>query len=305
MKNKKNSRIKFATHRYVCFVRAAHFTPNQLKEIEMIDLNVLIDEPADTYHSRAKEFLSSHQLIDFMRCPYLYAKKRSGLIPQTDSPAYFLGRAAHTRILEGIEVYEKEYAVGGPVNPNTGKPFGSTTKKFLEWQEAQAKPVIPFDKAELVESMNAGVRQNLVACEILSQGKAEGVVRVGCDIVSEKFEAEKTSSATTSGLLNETKIKGPERGYLDFACQIRIDWLNPMLGIVDLKTCDDLTWFESDARKFHYVHQLAFYQNVLEAAINERNNVERCTEPTSIRPNAEFPVYIIAVEKKEPFRCGV
>ena len=236
----------------------------------MIDLNVLINDPADTYHSRAKQYLSSHQLIDFMRCPYLYAKKRSGLIPQTDSPAYFLGRAAHTRILEGTCVYEKEYAVGGPINPNTGKPFGSTTKKFLEWQEAQQKPVIPFDKAGLVESMNAGVRQNPVACEILSQGKVEGVVR--------------------------TK-------YLDFACQIHIDWLHPELGIVDLKTCDDLTWFESDARKFHYVHQLAFYQNILEAAINERNNVERRTEPTSIRPTAE--VYIIAVEKKEPFRCGV
>ncbi len=221
----------------------------------MIDLNVLINEPADTYHSRAKDNLSSHQLIDFIRCPYLYAKKRAGLIPQTDSPAYFLGRAAHTRILEGLDVYEKEYAVGVPVNPTTGKPFGSTTKKFLEWQEAQQKPVIPFEKAELVESMNAGVRQNPVACEILSQGKAEGVVR--------------------------TK-------YIDFPCQIRIDWLHPELGIVDLKTCDDLTWFESDARKFHYVHQLAFYQNVLDQVIDQL-----------------VPVYIIAVEKKEPFRCGV
>ena len=221
----------------------------------MIDLDVLINEPADVYHDKAKQYLSSHQLIDFMRCPYLYAKKRAGLIADMDSPAYFLGRATHTRILEGTDVYEKEYAVGGPINPTTGKPFGSTTKKFLEWQEAQQKPVIPLEKAALVESMNAGVRMNPNACELLSQGKAEGVVR-----------------AT----------------YHDFPCQIRIDWLNPQFGIVDLKTCDDLTWFESDARKFHYVHQLAFYQNVL----------DQVTEQL-------VPVYIIAVEKKEPFRCGV
>ncbi len=221
----------------------------------MIDLNILLDEPADTYHSKATEFLSSHQLIDFMRCPYLYAKKRAGLIADADTPAYFLGRATHTRILEGTCVYEKEYAVGGPVNPSTGKPYGSTTKKFLEWQEAQQKPVIPFEKAELISCMNSGVRQNPNACELLMQGKAEGVVRAK---------------------------------YHDFPCQIRIDWLNPEHGIVDLKTCDDLTWFESDARRFHYVHQLAFYQNVLDQVLDQL-----------------VPVYLIAVEKKEPFRCGV
>ena len=238
----------------------------------MIDLNILIEEPAEVYHEKAKQYLSSHQLTTFMRCPYLYAKKRAGLIRDEDSPAYFLGRATHTRILEGTNVYEKEYAVGGPINPATGKPFGSTTKKFLEWQEVQQKPVIPFEKADLIEAMNAGVRMSPIACELLAQGKAEGVVR--------------------------TK-------YRDFECQIRIDWTNPELGIVDLKTCDDLTWFETDARRFNYVHQLAFYQNVLEAAINERSNAERITETTSIRPNAELPVYIIAVEKKEPYRCGV
>ncbi len=220
----------------------------------MIDLNILTAEPADVYHGKAAQFLSSHQLITFIRCPYLYAKKRAGLIQDVDSPAYFLGRAAHTRILEGNRVYEREYAVGA-INPSTGKPYGSTTKKFLEWQEVQQKPVIPFEKADLIEAMNAGVRMNPVACELLAQGKAEGVVR------------------TT---------------YRDFPSQIRIDWLNPELGIVDLKTCDDLTWFETDARRFNYVHQLAFYQAVLEVAMG-----------------TQVPVYIMGVEKKEPFRCGV
>ena len=221
----------------------------------MIDLNILIEEPTEVYHEKAKQYLSSHQLTTFMRCPYLYAKKRAGLIENVDSPAYFLGRATHTRILEGNKVYESQYAVGGPINPATGKPYGSTTKKFLEWQEVQRKPVIPFEKADMIEAMNGGVRMSPIACELLAQGKAEGVVR--------------------------TK-------YRNFQCQIRIDWTNPALGIVDLKTCDDLTWFESDARRFNYVHQLAFYQAVLEQAIGE-----------------SVPVFIMAVEKKEPFRCGV
>jgi hypothetical protein len=82
--------------------------------------------------------------------------------------------------------------------------------------------------------------------------------------------------------------------------------VNPELGIVDLKTCDDLTWFESDARRFHYHHQLAFYQSVFEAAITKPTNGRRVTErEANGDATACCPVYIIAVEKKEPYRCGV
>lgn len=226
-----------------------------------MNTDILSQEPASIYHAKAKSFLSSHQLIDFMRSPLLYWKKRSGLISEIESAAYFVGRAAHTRILEGRDVYEREYAIGGPINPATGKPFGATTKKFLEWQEEQKKPVIPFDKAELIENMHSGVRQNPYASELLAHGTAEGVVRTN---------------------------------YCNTPCQIRIDWFNPDHGIVDLKTCDDLTWFENDARKFDYAKQMAFYQSVLDTA-------------HGISPSADnqTPVYIVAVEKKEPFRCGV
>ncbi len=67
-----------------------------------------------------------------------------------------------------------------------------------------------------------------------------------------------------------------------------MDWFEPHHGIVDLKTCDDLTWFEADARRFGYAHQLAFYRAVLAQVIG-----------------VHMPVHLIAVEKKEPFRCGV
>ena len=82
-----------------------------------IDLSILEVEPAEEYHAKAREYLSSHQLMDFAKCPWLHRKKSLGLIEDTESPAYRLGRAAHVRILEGKEVYRDTYALGGPINP--------------------------------------------------------------------------------------------------------------------------------------------------------------------------------------------
>ena len=220
-----------------------------------IDTSIFIEEPAEIYHAKAKDNLSSHQLIDFIRCPYHYMKKRNGLIQESESQVFLLGRAAHSLVLEGRDKYESEFAIGGPINPTTGRPFGNTTKKFLEWQELQQKPVLTFEQSETVEAMNAAVRMNQYAAELLKTGCAEGVVRTN---------------------------------YCGLPSQIRLDWFNPDYGIIDLKTCDDLTWFESDARRFRYQNQMAFYQCVLDAAIGQL-----------------VPVYVIAVEKKEPFRCGV
>ncbi len=220
-----------------------------------IDLNILDVEPAEEYHVKASEYLSSHQLIDFMKSPWLHFKKRSGLIPDVDSPAYLVGRAAHTRVLEGRVVYEASFAMGGPVNPKTGRPFGAKTKAFAEWAQAQGKPVLSDEQADLIENLASGVSMNSQAVDLLLYGRSEGVVRAE---------------------------------YCGVPCQIRIDWTHPHRGIVDLKTCDMLDWFESDARRYRYISQLAFYQAVLGQVIDEF-----------------VPVHIIAIEKREPFRCGV
>ena len=39
-----------------------------------------------------------------------------------------------------------------------------------------------------------------------------------------------------------------------------------MQAIFELKTADDLTWFEADSRRYGYAHQLAFYRSILAAA---------------------------------------
>jgi len=221
----------------------------------IIDLNVLDVEPAAEYHAKAGEYLSSHQLLDFMKCPWLYRKKQLGLMMNADTPAMLLGRAAHVRILEGRNVYESQFAFGGPVNPKTNKPFGSKTKAFAEWAEAQGKPVLSHDNVELIEQMASGVAMNDEAIDLLLYGRSEGVIR------------------TT---------------YCRRPCQARLDWVHPHRGIVDLKTTADLTWFENDAKRRRYQNQMAFYQAVLAQVIGEY-----------------VPVYLIAVEKTEPFRCGV
>ncbi len=218
-------------------------------------LRFLIREPADVYHAQAADYLSSHQLADFRKSPLLYHRKRIGLIPDQDRPAYLVGRAAHTLILEGRESFNAEYAVGGPLNEKTGKVFGPNTKAFAEWAEAQGKPVLTREQFDLLLRMHLGVARSELAQPLLAAGTAEGVVRAK---------------------------------YCDRDCQIRMDWLNPERGIVDLKTCDDLTWFEADARRYGYVHQMAFYRSVLARAVDR-----------------DVPVHFVAIEKKEPFRCGV
>ena len=190
----------------------------------------LIREPADVYHAKSKEYLSSHQLNDFRKCPLLYHRKKQGQIADEDRPAYLVGRAAHTLILEGLDRFEAEYVVGGPLNPKTGEPYGTGTKAWTEWAESQRRSVLTETQFETVARMNKAVRTHAVAMGLLADGEPEGVVRAD---------------------------------YCGMPCQIRMDWFDPHQGIVDLKTCDDLTWFEADARRFGYVHQLAFYQAVL------------------------------------------
>lgn len=221
-------------------------------------IDLLIRESAETYHNKASEYLSSHQLGDFRKCPLLYHRKKTGLIQDEDRPAYLVGRAAHTLTLEGRQQFEAEYALGGPINPRTGEPFGAATKAFAEWAAVQGKPVLTDEQVRLVNAMNAGVHEHELAGAILQEGIAEGVARAP---------------------------------YCGVPCQVRIDWFSAAqdCGIVDLKTCDDLTYFEADARRYGYAHQMAFYRAVLAIAAG----------------GEVFPVHIIAIEKKEPFRCGV
>jgi len=92
-----------------------------------------------------------------------------------------------------------------------------------------------------------------------------------------------------AALVSDGVAEGVVRAeYCGVACQARFDWLSPARGIVDLKTCDNLDWLQMDARSYGYSHQTSFYRSLL-----------ACVSGVVV------PVHLIAVEKREPFRCGV
>ena len=72
--------------------------------------------------------------------------------------------------------------------------------------------------------------------------------------------------------------------------QARLDWFDPERGILaDLKTCADVDRFGYDVRDYGYVTQMAFYH--------------RCVRLAGFRTTPK--VYLVAVEKKEPYRVAV
>jgi hypothetical protein len=227
----------------------------QQRNIILQKYDFIITEPAEEYHAKRSKFLSSHALADFRRCPELFHKKETGAIIDEDRPAYVIGRAAHTLTLEGVDKFNAEYTVGEPVNPNTGKAYGKNTQAYQSWLATQDKPVISSGDFDFIKRLQIAVWLHNGAAELLQDGVAEGVVR--------------------------TEYRG-------VPCQIRMDFFNSKFGIIDLKTCDNLDYFESDARRFQYLHQAAFYRAVLREA-----------------SGTGYPFHLIAVEKQEPFRCGV
>jgi hypothetical protein len=229
----------------------------QQKENKM-NTNFIIHEHADMYHkqSRNGKYLSSHLLADFRESPVLYRMKINKEIEETESPAFTLGRAAHSLILEGRNAFDKEYVISdGPINPKTGESYGKNTKAYAEWKSTQDKEIISGKDFGFLVKLQTSVWLHHAANKLLCNGIAEGVVRTE---------------------------------YCGIPCQIRMDWFNPEHGLVDLKTCESLKWFESDCHRYGYIMQLAFYRAIIRQVTRET-----------------VAVHIIAVEKTEPHSTGV
>ena len=218
----------------------------------------IIQIPSAEYHaeSRNGHYLSSHLLADFRQSPQLYHREVSGEIVQTESPVLALGRAAHCLILEGRAAFDEQYIVSdGPVNPKTGEPYGKATKAYAEWLSSQTREIVSPKDFGFIVKLQKSVWLHDAASALLDDGVSEATVRAE---------------------------------YRGVPCQIRMDWFSREYGIVDLKTCDSLKWFEGDCRRFCYAFQMAFYRAVLREATGET-----------------VPVHLVAVEKNEPFSTGV
>ena len=141
------------------------------------------------------------------------------------------------------------------MNPKTGEPYGKATKAYADWLASQTKEIVSQKDFGFILKLQKSVWTHPTASALLDNGASEATVRAS---------------------------------YCDVPCQIRMDWFSCEYGIVDLKTCDSLKWFEADCKRFGYIHQMAFYRAVLRESIGET-----------------VPVHLVAVEKNEPFSTGV
>lgn len=220
-------------------------------------------EPEKEYHAKSKsgECMSSGMLKKFRECPFVYHQAILNPDEGKPSDAFRFGRAVHKLCLEGEDAFRRSFAVGGPINERTGKSYGVGTKAHDEWLAANGYSLE----------------------QVLTEAEAENAFRM-VDMVKNHSEA----AAFLRFGWPELVIRG---GLYDVPCQIRMDWLTHDAGgnyaIVDLKTTDNLSWFESNARSYGYPYQLALYRDVFQTS------------------GIPAQIILIAVEKNAPFRVGV
>lgn len=152
------------------------------------------------------------------------------------SPAMSTGRAMNDFLTCSAEEFGERYLIAeGPVNPKTGKPYGSDSKAYLEWVAQQAKtPVTPEDHA-----MFGNMAKAYAAHSVINSLK----------------DYECTNNA----------VFGAEIGGVQ--CLAKVDKLyvsDKAVIAVDVKTTSDLQAFARSSDSLRYREQQALISMVLE-----------------------------------------
>lgn len=121
------------------------------------------DIPMAEYH--AWDAVSHSRLVPMLTSPQLCRAKM--LQPEHETPAMILGRALHAMLLEPT-TWKKDFAIGGPINPGTEKPYGRTSQKWAEWETGQdGKPVLTLDDVGEVQAWAMAVEHHEFASKLL------------------------------------------------------------------------------------------------------------------------------------------
>lgn len=163
------------------------------------------------------------------------------------------GNAFHARLLEP-DRYRDQYVIfdpmDGPINKNTGKPYGKESAKYTEWlaewrESLDGREVINQDDADRIEEMVGAVKKNRYAARFATDG----------------YKDRELSIVWYERVI----IDGKE---IEVPCKARIDLYIPMLGgeinapaFMDVKTAREVEYskFQRVMWDRGYHRQMAWY----------------------------------------------
>lgn len=93
---------------------------------------IIKNQPAEEYHAHPAIGSTTAKLA--LKSMQLFRDKQTGIYEIEDKGHFQIGRLAHMMVLEP-ERFAKCIVTTGPVNGNTGKPFGRDTATFAMWQK--------------------------------------------------------------------------------------------------------------------------------------------------------------------------
>jgi hypothetical protein len=188
-----------------------------------------IDVSPASYHVRSLGLCSKHILDKVAKGPAYYRAWVNGLVEETDTKAFSLGRAVHCAVLEPSR-YEVDYAI----EPDVGdRRYKNAKTKLAEWRRDNAhRTHIGRKDAKVIAGIVASARAHPLIARVLERGVFESTLR----------------------------WRDPETGL---ECKARPDWYCEELAVcLDLKSCEDAseTAFARDAANYDYHSQEGFYR---------------------------------------------
>ena len=202
------------------------------------------------YH--AIKALSNSSLSVLKRSPTeFYRRFVTGEMKGQETDAMLLGSAVHMLALEP-ERFDAQYVVlDGPINPQTGKPYGRDTKKFESWL---------FDSALIGNGRTMLIREEFANSMAIAQSfqAHPEIMAIMASRAEKLFESEYAMEYETNA------------GKVDLKC--KIDFVCPSERlIIDLKSSHDpspyaWSWHAED---FGYHRQAAIYSDAMEAKYGE------------------------------------
>ncbi len=227
---------------------------------------VILGEPNEIYH--ANPAISHSNVCEFIERPKKFEGRHitGELNDRNETAAMAFGTAAHTLILEGQEVFNKEYSVA-PDLKFVGKESKANAVQVLN--SLLINPFPPEQVAYLAAAKKDEIEEFFAqhpGRKIITEPDMETLGRMAASI-----QRSKIATLLLSGGLPEVVFR-TEKGDAPFAVQCRTDYLNIEGNaltngepyVVDLKTILDMAMWDTEFKKRHYYQAYPHYTKTIE-----------------------------------------